>query len=460
MTDRLPWEPAPPEPDTPVGGDLVHPYALGRGQGYAATALEREVQRVQQATHGSRNHTLNRAAFSLGQLVAGGELDEELVVRELSAAAELVGLQVREIDPTIRSGLRGGGQHPRNAPRRSHESLNGQHDAAVISTNAGETDETDTDPVAYLRAALVDTDGLDDIPEPEPLVHGLLYRDSIAWLIGPPGHGKSFAALDIAGCVATGNTWQSWPVEQGDVLYLAAEGVSGIRQRVRAWESSMNTRMTGVKFLPIAVQAATPSAWQAFIALCAELEPSLIVVDTQARVTVGMEENSAKDMGEFVHRVEQLRRATAACVTVVHHQGRSGDHMRGSTALEGAATTIVRINKDDDLVSVECAKQKDSAPFEPFKLRLVSHGSSAILSLTDDETPKRTDTPAIRRMIKDWWDSFETDPVSVTNLTETTGIAKATFHRAIKALVRQGIAAEQGQGNMKRYRLTQPPEPP
>src|SRR5690554_6160469 len=45
------------------------------------------------AVEGTRNDTLNRAAFSLGQLVAAGELDRDQVERELTAAAELVGLQ-------------------------------------------------------------------------------------------------------------------------------------------------------------------------------------------------------------------------------------------------------------------------------------------------------------------------------------------------------------------------------
>ena len=456
MTDRAPWEPAPPEPS---GGDsFARPYATGHGAGYAQTALNQEIQRVVDATEGTRNDTLNRAAFSLGQLVAGGELDEATVIRELAAAARLAGLEAREIERTIRSGLTSGGHHPRTAPPRETVHQNG----AATSANTGDTESGTggTDPLEQLRAALVDTAGLDSIPEPEALVHGILYLDSIAWLIGPPGNGKSFAALDIAGSVGTGHAWQGHDTRQGGVLYLVAEGLSGIRQRVRAWEAANTELMTGVRFLPVAVQAANTTGWAAFVALCRELAPSLIVVDTQARVTVGMEENSARDMGEFVHRVEALRTATGACVLVVHHQGRSGDHMRGSTALEGAATTIIKVSKDDDLITVECLKQKDAAPFEPFKLRLVSYGSSAILSLTDDETQHRTDTPAVRHMIRQWWNSFETEPVSVTNLIETTGITKATFHRAKFALIRQGIIAAVGEGRQRRYRLTQQPQPP
>ncbi len=43
---------------------------------YGRVALRRELERLSQATEGTRNHALNKAAFALGQLVAIGALDE------------------------------------------------------------------------------------------------------------------------------------------------------------------------------------------------------------------------------------------------------------------------------------------------------------------------------------------------------------------------------------------------
>ena len=42
-----------------------------------------------------------------------------------------------------------------------------------------------------LRDALIDSAGLDKLPAPEPLIDGLLFSDSLAWLHGKPGHCKS-----------------------------------------------------------------------------------------------------------------------------------------------------------------------------------------------------------------------------------------------------------------------------
>lgn len=309
-----------------------------------------------------------------------------------------------------------------------------------------------------LRAALLDTDGLDEIPEPSPLVTGILFRNSLAWLYGKPGHGKSFVALDIAGCVGSGETWQGNPTAAGTVLYLVAEGGSGVRWRVRAWEQAMGLRMANVLFLPVAVQANGGAGWPALCELAAELKAVLVVLDTQARVTVGREENSSRDMGEFVDLAERLRIATGAAVLIVHHQGRGGEHLRGSTAMEGAATTLIRVEKDADEVVIRCDKQKDGPEFEPFKLRLIPTGSSAILSLTDGSSNVHSGSPAVQRMLAAWWNSHETDAVSVTTLVDSQCCTKATFHRAKKDLLRAGIIAEQGTGQTRRYRLTAPPE--
>jgi hypothetical protein len=59
---------------------------------------------------GTRNDTLNRAAFALGRLVGAGMLDAWAVRRELEEAARYAGLGRTETRRTIRSGLTAG-QH-------------------------------------------------------------------------------------------------------------------------------------------------------------------------------------------------------------------------------------------------------------------------------------------------------------------------------------------------------------
>jgi len=311
-------------------------------------------------------------------------------------------------------------------------------------------------PLERLRSALLDTHGLDTIGRPQAIVDDVLYADSIAWLIGSPGHGKSFVALDIAGCVAAGQTWQGHPTHAGTVgpvLYVIAEGASGLRQRVRAWESSMNATMVDVLFLPVPVQVALDGDWSALCELSAEMKPCLVVVDTQARSTVGMEENSAKDMGIFVAAIERLRRASGACVLVVHHQGRNGDHMRGSTALEGAATTIMRVSKDDELITVVCAKQKDAEPFDDIALRLVPYLESAVLSFSDG-TQRRSGglSHAALKMARAWLEHHGDDWVGAGKLVDIVA-PRMTFYRNVKELQMSGAVQVDRSSRYPTYRL-------
>lgn len=213
--------------------------------------------------------------------------------------------------------------------------------------------------VNALIGELLDTDDLDNIPNLQPLIADMLFLDSLARVNGPSGHGKSFVTLDFAGCVGTGSDWHGHTTTQGLVIYLVAEGARGIRKRVRAWEQQYGMRMTGVKFLPRPIQAMDVE-WLVLIEACRRLRPALIIGDTQARITVGVEENSATEMGRVVHRMEELRAQSGACVLLVHHKGLSGDHGRGSTAVKGAMQTELTVTKEGSRVMVATDKQKDT----------------------------------------------------------------------------------------------------
>lgn len=118
-----PWEiigkvfPQPVKPTPPPRAPISYSTATATaGSRYAASALEQEAQRVIDCPPGGRNDALNRSAFNLGQLVAGGALQEDDVRDTLSHAARQAGLEDREISLTITSGLAAGAEQPRGIP--------------------------------------------------------------------------------------------------------------------------------------------------------------------------------------------------------------------------------------------------------------------------------------------------------------------------------------------------------
>lgn len=91
----------------------------GGGSRYGLAAMERELDGLRRAGEGQRNNRLNRAAWSLGMLVGGGELDEATVVDRLRQTAAGVGLRPKEAEATIASGVAAGRERPRRRPGKS-----------------------------------------------------------------------------------------------------------------------------------------------------------------------------------------------------------------------------------------------------------------------------------------------------------------------------------------------------
>ena len=83
---------------------------------YGQKALASEIINVSSAGEGTRNDTLNRAAYCIGQLVAGGCVDHGQAMNGLLGAAIAAGLKEKEARATINSGFRSGASQPRTAP--------------------------------------------------------------------------------------------------------------------------------------------------------------------------------------------------------------------------------------------------------------------------------------------------------------------------------------------------------
>src|SRR4051812_37793236 len=83
-------------------------------------------------------------------------------------------------------------------------------------------------PKPACRFTLISVGELLELPPPEWLIEGVIESSALGVLYGPPGCGKSFAALDWALSVATGKAWHGREVRQGAVVYVAGEGTTGV----------------------------------------------------------------------------------------------------------------------------------------------------------------------------------------------------------------------------------------
>ena len=186
-----------------------------------------------------------------------------------------------------------------------------------------------------------------DMPPPEYLIDGLIEHGGLSSVIGPPGRGKSTVVLDMACHVATGKRWQGRQTLKTRVLYLPGEGLSGAVQRLRAWEDAHGLELDDLLLgNGIILVNAMNEAWGEIAAYIARQRIGLVVFDTFARMSAGLEENSATDVGKAVRRFDKLKELTNAGVMVVHHTAKADPTMgRGSSALNGALDSELLVSE-------------------------------------------------------------------------------------------------------------------
>jgi hypothetical protein len=194
-------------------------------------------------------------------------------------------------------------------------------------------------------------------------------------LYGPSGIGKTFIAVDLGMCVATGTPWDNREVDQGFVLYISAEGGAGIAKRFFAWlvEHRMEPREADIAFLLDSIAVTSDS--EAMLVLVERIvhevrrSPALIIIDTLARCFDG-NENEQEDMSRFVAGVDLLRKEFDATVLIVHHTRLDGNRERGNTAFRAAADTMMSVEGQEDRMTLKCNKMKDDRDFEDIELVL------------------------------------------------------------------------------------------
>lgn len=141
--------PSAPQPTTP--------RANGTGTRYAEAALERELDSLARAPQGERNERLNKSSYSLGQLAAGGALDEREVIDKLTMVARAIGLDERETALTIRSGMTAGAKTPRGVPelpRVSYAAYTNGNGAQAADAGAETAHHTDMGNARRMHAAV------------------------------------------------------------------------------------------------------------------------------------------------------------------------------------------------------------------------------------------------------------------------------------------------------------------
>ena len=290
-------------------------------------------------------------------------------------------------------------------------------------------------------------------PDPTWLVQGMLPDAGCTLLFGSPGAGKSFAALDLALCVAATESFHGRDVEAGPVVYIAAEGAPGLRNRMRAWLSDHRLDLLDGRRLHIvdeSIDLLSPASARWLSEVIDKVDPILIVIDTLARCMRGGDENSGKDLSTVLHALEVATTHGVAVLLVHHSQKKDPRTYRGHSSLEGAADTVIAVTQDSDgVITLRCQKQKDAAEFAPLKFTLEPAGDSCVLVPFDQ--PRSARTEAAEQILAALHD--EPEGLFLAPLMKRAGLKRTAFYEAVDPLVEAGTVMRSREGRHSVYRL-------
>ncbi|MCR2831232.1 helicase RepA family protein [Acidithiobacillus ferrooxidans] len=344
--------------------------------------------------------------------------------------------------------------------------------------------------------------GADELPEPQParppllrhvrdlltnppavrwLIRGIVEQDSLTVIYGPSGQGKSFVALGMASSIATGSEWFDAKTSQGPVVYLAGEGYAGIGRRLRVWQlTNPDARLEDAplfvsrRIVAMANGADALAEIDAAITEAGAGKPSVVFVDTLARAAVGLDENSAADMGMLMSACDEVRHKYDCCVVIIHHTGHDASRARGSSAIKGTLDTEIQITRDGQAgpIEMKSTKAKESEGFAPFYFQLKSTDTgwvdedmqpvySAILERAEkggdegqSEQLGKNQTLCLG-VLKEMYGNRRTNleqggrsphdaKISLTEWREGSGLIRQRFNESKAALIKRGLVTIQG----------------
>lgn len=296
------------------------------------------------------------------------------------------------------------------------------------------------------------------------LVRDVLSCNDNACLFGASGDGKSFIAVDLACCIATGSDWHGHKTARGKVVYLVGEGYEGIRRRFLAWSIAHGIDYAKIPVVlssaAIGLQGNKQRVAAAIFEACEGVSPALIVVDTMSRhLPPGANENSGADVGPFLDALEAIGRQFGATTLLIHHTGHTATaRERGWSGIRAPMDWSYSVQKGDQgPIILQCRKAKDHKPPEPMRFALQSvdlpwrgadgeQDSSAVPVLAEAApvVAGKNQTQAMDALSR-LLDKTADEQVPVNSWRKESGLDRKRWPETFKALVSSGVVIVEGE---------------
>jgi hypothetical protein len=303
---------------------------------YAATALAREADAIQRAPEGARNDTLNRAAFNIGQLVAGGQVHHDTARVALIDAAMAAGLSAREIDRTIDSGFREGQKHPRYPT------------PVGVSGHRGGDQDSEEPTEQELPRALDWHELWDRDDATEWILEPLIAPGRLTALYSVPKTGKSLLTLEMAVAISRGHNALGAPTRKTKVLYVDFENdpTADIRARLidMGYSPSDLADLVYMSY-PHIPPLDTYAGGQYLQRIVTHHQAGLVIIDTISRCVTGEENDNNTWLNLYKHTGLLMKRSNTAMLRLDHSGKDEARGQRGGSAKMGDVDMVWRMSE-------------------------------------------------------------------------------------------------------------------
>ena len=410
------------------------PQTANISASYGQQALINEIDKLRGTGEGERNEQLNRSAFSLMQLVAGGELEESQVRTELKLAAESIGLSTDEIEKTIRSGFEAGRGEPRKAPEK-----------IIPHQQYAEPEQPYHPERSGLNVVCIEEFLTMSFPPRETILFPWLPAQGLCMIYAPRGVGKTHLSLNIAYAVANGGEFLNWKAgKPRGVLILDGEMPGNVLQE-RLSSIAMSHEQEPSAPLKIITPDLQPEGMLDLSDIADQqlLAPymdgiDLIIVDNLSTLC----RTGKEDKGESWLPVQQWalqQRAAGRSVLFIHHSGKNGEQ-RGTSRREDVLDTIISLTRpgdytpeqgacfEIDFVKARGLYGEDTAPVE------------VMLTTGEDQTQTWT-IKGLEQSTTEKVAALLNEGVQQSEIAELLGVTKGAVSKAKKRAQNKGLLA-------------------
>lgn len=412
------------------------PSTMGTGTPgkYGQAALASELSKLAGASQGERNNALNQAAFSLGQLVAGGELNRGPVEAALTGTALSLGLSEAEARATIRSGFEAGSREPRTAPESGRRETTGERET---DTGIHETPS----PLRGLRPASdIELYARPEVENPA-LLASLIFIARLHLLSAYMKSGKTEFILQMIHAILRGEDFIGLPTKKTRVLLISEMAETDVLKTFRKLGHTPEGGLFihGREAGPFTLDKGGLNQLGAFVR---ENNIGLVVLDVISRFWLVADENSATEVEKALLPLLTLCGSTGAAVLLAHHEtkagGEHGRGIRGSGGIFGTVDQALMLGRHGTSKTKRVLKTLGRFPESPDEL-LLDYVDGKYVTLGD---PSGIDVIEAEHAIADALVESMTRP----EIIEATALPPMKVRRVLDALVRDGFVLRSGTG--------------